>query len=202
MTGKVQKRREELRIRIIEIAEDIITTDGIDALKARNLAKRAECAVGAIYNVFDDLQDIVIAVNGRTFHHLGIAISERVKDMEDADPTDRLITMSFAYLDFARKNPNLWRCLFEFKLSVDMDVPDWYWKEMMRLFGFISGPLKKIFPEKSDDDIALMTRTLFSSVHGIVMLGLENRISGVPYSQLESMIALILKMVTQTLPEK
>lgn len=197
MVGKVQKRRDELRVRLIDIAEDIIATDGIDAVKARNLAKRAECAVGAIYNVFDDLQDIVIAVNGRTFRQLGLAVSARIQGMDTAAPTERLIAMSHAYLDFARQHPNLWRCLFEFKLSIDMEVPEWYWQEMMKLFGYISAPLQQVFPEKSDDDIALMTRTLFSSVHGIVMLGLENRISGVPYDQLESMISLILTMVTE-----
>ena len=42
-----------------------------------------------------------------------------------------------------------------------------------------------------------MTGTLFSSIHGIVLLGLENRISGVPHGQLKDMIALLLAIVTQ-----
>ncbi|MEM6342162.1 MAG: TetR/AcrR family transcriptional regulator, partial [Pseudomonadota bacterium] len=37
----------------------------------------------------------------------------------------------------------------------------------------------------------------FSSVHGIVLLGLENRISAVPEAQLEYMIALLLRSATQ-----
>ena len=197
MTGKVQKRRDELRARLVDIAEDIIARDGINAVKARALANAAGCAVGAIYNVFDDLQDIIIAVNGRTFRKLGVAVAARIEGMETAPPADRLIAMSYAYLDFAKHHANLWRCLFEFKLTADMDVPQWYWQEMMKLFSHISAPLQQVFPEKSTDDIALMTRTLFSSIHGIVLLGLENRISGVPHGQLKDMIALLLTIVTQ-----
>ena len=43
---------------------------------------------------------------------------------------------------------------------------------------------------------ALMTRALISSIHGIVLLGLENRISGVPRDQIRNMIALILRSST------
>jgi hypothetical protein len=42
----------------------------------------------------------------------------------------------------------------------------------------------------------MMTRTLFSSVHGIVHLGLQRRISGVPIARMEEMIAILLSNVT------
>ncbi len=38
----------------------------------------------------------------------------------------------------------------------------------------------------------MMVRTLFPSVHGIVLLELQHRISAVPVAQIEWMIALIL----------
>ena len=37
-----------------------------------------------------------------------------------------------------------------------------------------------------------MVRALFSSVHGIVMLGLQNRISGVPRDRVETMLEQVL----------
>ena len=42
-----------------------------------------------------------------------------------------------------------------------------------------------------------MTRALFSSVHGIVLLGLERRISGVPPEKLERMIELVLSNIAE-----
>lgn len=196
MAGKVEKRREELRSRLIDIAERRIAAEGMGAIKARDLAREAECAVGAIYNVFDELEDIVIAVNGRTFQRLGLVVASSIADGQGATPTDQLIAMSQAYLKFASSHPNLWRSLFDLKMSADAPVPEWYLKELGRLFGFISAPLQELFPKADDAEIDLLTRTLFSSVHGIVLLGLETRISGVPRERLDDMIALLLRNVT------
>jgi len=40
-------------------------------LRARDFAADAGCSLGAIFNVFDDLNAIVMAVNGRAFRKLG-----------------------------------------------------------------------------------------------------------------------------------
>jgi AcrR family transcriptional regulator len=198
MTGNVEKRRDALRTKLIDIAEARIREAGISAIKARDLAKQAECAVGAIYNVFGDLQDIIIAVNGRTFQRLGRAVAISLVGKESLPPTDRLIAMSCAYLEFAAANPNAWRSLFDVRMTKDMEVPQWYLDELERLFGFIAGPVRECFPDMSVREAGLMTRALFSSVHGIVLLGLENRISGVPKDQLQDMLALILRQVTES----
>ena len=104
--------------------------------------------------------------------------------------------MSYAYMEYASDHPLSWRALFDLRMSVDMDVPKWYTAELERLFGMIAGPVRQSFPDLPDTDIALMTRALFSSVHGIVLLGLENRISAVPREHLKRMIAIMLREVT------
>lgn len=196
MAGKVEQRRTELRRKLIDIAEARIAEDGMSAIKARDLATRADCAVGAIYNVFGDLNDIIIAVNGRTFQRIGAAVAKSLEGREGEAPTDRLIAMSLAYLDFAATNPRTWRTLFDIRMSTEIAVPDWYMSELGRLFGYIAGPVSECFPDMTQDEVNLMTRALFSSVHGIVLLGLENRISGVPGDELERMIALVLTQAT------
>ncbi|MEP5154103.1 TetR/AcrR family transcriptional regulator [Planktotalea sp.] len=196
MTTKTQKRRDELREQLVDIAEKIIANEGPAAIKARRLADEAGCAVGAIYNAVSDLQDIVIAVNGRTFKALGEAVAQSLVGTTGKSPTERLIIMSYAYMNFASENPAAWRALFSLRMSTDMDVPKWYLAELERLFGFIGGPVSECFPDFTPKDVALMTRSLFSAVHGIVLLGLENRISGVPREDLERMIALLLRKST------
>ncbi|NND42875.1 MAG: WHG domain-containing protein, partial [Silicimonas sp.] len=101
-----------------------------------------------------------------------------------------------AYLAFAIENPNLWRALFEVEMSTDGDVPAWYLDELGRLFSIISSPIAELKPDASAAEVDLMTRTLFSSVHGIVLLGLERRISGVPRERMEDMIEYLLQSVT------
>jgi len=124
MAGKVEKKRAELRRKLIDLGETRIATGGIEQIKARDLASEAGCAVGAIYNVFGDLNDLVMAVNGRTFKRLGSHVVEAVNASPDAAPVETLIIMGHAYLDFAMTNTHAWRTLFDLEMSTDQEVPD------------------------------------------------------------------------------
>ena len=196
MARNTAKRREDLREKLLDIAEADIRENGLAALRARTLAEQAGCAVGAIYNVFDDMTGLILAVNGRTFRRMGAFVSDEMKEGADTSPTGVLVTIAKAYLSFAIENPNLWRALFEVEMSTEGDVPAWYMDELGRLFSIISTPIAELNPDASASEVDLMTRTLFSSVHGIVLLGLEKRISGVPRERMEDMIEYLLKRVT------
>lgn len=70
LAKKTQERREQLRRSLIEIAERRIAEKGYPALTARDVAGEAGCAVGAIYNIFPDMDALVAAVNSRTVARL------------------------------------------------------------------------------------------------------------------------------------
>lgn len=193
MTGKVEKKRADLRLRLIDIAQARINEGGIGLIRARDLAKEAGCAVGAIYNVFGDLNDLVMEVNGRTFKLLGQHVTKAVGAQETQEPIEILISMGHAYLDFATKNTRAWRTLFDLEMSTDQQVPEWYLAELEKLLTLIAAPLMRLHPEMAREEAMLMTRALFSSVHGIVLLGLEKRISAVPTAHLQQMISILLK---------
>ncbi len=78
MAAKTEMRKAALKERLLDIAERRIAEGGLAALRARDLAAEAECSVGAIYNVYDDLNALVMAVNGRTFRALGKAVTKAV----------------------------------------------------------------------------------------------------------------------------
>jgi len=193
MARDTEQRRAALRETLLDIAEAEIRQNGVASLRARALAQQAGCAVGAIYNVFDDMTGLALAVNLRTFHRLGDAVSKAVAAKADAPPVERLVIMAKSYLHFAASDLNLWRALFDVEMTAESHVPDWYLEELGRLFAIIAGPLAEMDPAASEDEIELRTRTLFSSVHGIVLLGLERRVSGVPQERIEEMIAYLLK---------
>ena len=193
MSEKTQKRRADLRARITDAAETAVISGGISAIKARDLAREAGCALGAIYTVFDDMTDIVLAVNSRTFSRLGQAVTAAVEAQDTPAPDDQLIVMAKAYLRFAADNAFAWRSLFDVEMSTDKDVPEWYFDEMSRLLKLIADPLATLRPDLPKEEVFLLARAMFSSVHGIVLLGLEKRISGVPLPDIERMIETILR---------
>jgi len=118
-----------------------------------------------------------------------------VQNASAQDPNAQLVTMSHGYLHFASEHAHLWRALFDLEMSVEGPVPQWYLEELAAVFGLIAAPLARLFPDMAPDQLNLMVRGLFSSVHGIVLLGLERRISAVPLDQVERMLSHIIGQI-------
>lgn len=193
MAGKVQAKREALRLKLIEIAYNKIANDGATAIKARDLAAEAGCSVGAIYNLFPDLHSLVMVVNLQTFQELGNFVVSGVAKSSADTPVDQLIVMGHAYLDFASDNIGIWRTLFDVQDTGAGAIPDWYWDEIAKVLALIELPLRQAVVDKSDEEIKIMTRILFSSIHGIVLLGHKGSIFETPREALELMIEIIVR---------
>src|SRR5262249_3287955 len=174
------ERRRNLKESLIDAAEQGISSYGLPGLRARSLAERIGCAVGAIYNVVADLDELIMLVNART-----LAALERELVEADTAPADRrngdtaverLCRLALAYLDFAVGQRRRWRAVFEHRLPPGKAMPDWYLEDQMRLFSYVEGPVGELLPGISPVRRALIARTLFSAVHGIVTLGLEEKL--------------------------
>jgi len=202
---KVAERRQHLRQALIEEAERIIATRGLAALKARDLAASVGCALGAIYNLVLDLDELILLVNGRTLaaleHELAASQADDVacprprgaqqaRDIAIA----RLVRLAIAYLDFAAGNILRWRALFDHRMS-GRPLPDWYLDDQMRLFGYVEEPLRILVPGASPERRALLARSLFSAAHGIVALGLEEKLHQIPIASLREQVTLIVEAI-------
>jgi AcrR family transcriptional regulator len=191
-------RRLALRDALINAAERAVAARGLAGLRARELAAEAGCAIGAIYNVFDDLDDLVVVVNGRTLVALEKALADAagVKPGGASDHPDAaaksLVTMALAYLDFAAGNAARWRALFDHRLPVGKNLPDWYLADQVKLFGYVERPLRALRPALKPAERAVLARSLFSAVHGLVTLGLEEKLGVVPLATLRKQVALVV----------
>jgi AcrR family transcriptional regulator len=192
--SKASLRRDDLRVRLIDLAEAQIAAEGAASLKARELAAQAGCAVGAIYNVFDDMTALVMQVNVRTFARLGAMAVASLAGVQGDAPREQMVALGHAYLHFADANLHLWRALFDVSGAGEA-VPDWYRVALANLFAQIEGPIAALFPGLERRALDLMVRALFSSVHGIVLLGLNNRTPAAPLAEIEAMIAMVLREI-------
>ncbi len=191
---EITPRRQNLKDALVAAAERTIATSGLRALRARALADEVGCAVGAIYNVFQDLDDIVLAVNSHTLaaFESSAAAAYRVADEEPGAEVDRavarLVRLALNYLDFAVTNTQRWRALFDHHMPEGREVPDWYLTEQRRLFHYVEEPLGALVPNVSPRRRALLARSLFSAVHGIVVLGLEAKLEILPLGVLREQV--------------
>jgi AcrR family transcriptional regulator len=195
---KAAERRQQLRDALISAAERTIETHGLSGLRARALAFQVGCAVGAIYNVVTDLDDLVIAVNSRTLAALerDLKAAERASDATgEGAPVDRLVRLGRAYLAFATAHRVRWRALFEHRMPAGKCLPDQFVEDQRRLFRYVEQPLGELRPHLSDEQRALLARSLFSAVHGVVMLGLEEKLQTVPSEILGEQVAIIISAI-------
>ncbi|MEM8592976.1 MAG: TetR/AcrR family transcriptional regulator, partial [Pseudomonadota bacterium] len=124
MARDTAEKREALKARLTDIAERQIAEGGLEVVKARELAKEAGCSVGAIYNVFGDIRELILAVNSRTFKRIGTTVGAASHEKSET-PEETLVTLSTAYLHFAIENRLLWRALFDVELTEESGVPEW-----------------------------------------------------------------------------
>ncbi len=182
-------RRDQMRERVLEAAEAVISTQGLAGLKARDIAARAGCALGAIYTVFEDLDELILGVNQRTLARLEAALAAP----NGADGEAELQRLGRAYLGYARDQEPRWRALFEHRLPPEKPLPDWYARDRDRLFALAEAPLVSLLPNEKPAARKLRARTLFSAVHGVVLLGLGEKLaptsSGTLEAQLREFIA-------------
>jgi AcrR family transcriptional regulator len=187
-----------LRERLIDAAERSIAANGLAGLRARDLAHDAGCAVGTIYNVFEHLDELILCVGSRTLAMLdsvlGAVRSARPYGSPE-DPADDLVRLALAYLEFAAEHTVRWRALFDHRMSEARPLPQWFVDQQHALFAQAERPLVTLLPELDPEVRRTLARTLFSAVHGIVVLGLEEKLESLPFPDLRDQLAATVRAI-------
>ena len=182
-------RRTALRRALIASAERMIDERGHQALRARELAQDVGCALGAIYNVFPDLDALILAVKAQTLDDLEAEIARRFATTNAAaeQPTDAakraLQTLAQIYLAFASRHTRRWQTLFEHR-SPNAGLPEAYAAKIEGILGHIERPLETIAPSAGPAARRLFARALLSAVHGVVARGLDENLGPLPAESL------------------
>lgn len=189
-------RHQELHDRLLVAAEAAIEAEGLPGLRARALAETVGCSVGAIYGVFPDLDALVLAVNARTLDALDAAMRDvgRVQP-----PREHLARLAEAYLEFAAAHRPLWEALFQHRMPEGRPVTPDYAARQVAAFSHIEGPIAALRPDWSEAERALLARTLFSAVHGMVALGLDEKVAAMQMPELRAQIRLVVEAVAKGL---
>jgi AcrR family transcriptional regulator len=192
--SKALDRREKLRETLILAAEQSVAAKGLAGLKTRDLAREIGVANGAVYNLVEDVDELILRVGSRTLDRLDAALTAAESE-GPAAPDQILVRIALAYCDFAAENLELWRALFEHRMQRGKPIPEWAIEQQMNLFRHIYRPLAALFPNRSTAELGVTARSLFSSVHGMISLGLEQKLIAVPITVLRREIATIVKAI-------
>lgn len=195
MGNSRETKKQDLRDRLILAAETLIAQNGLRGLKARDITKEAGCALGAIYNAVQDLDELVMLVNSRTLARLGQVLHDAVP--ESSSPKEKMQALARAYVEFAQGNTALWSTIFNHRLPDGAEVPEWHAAEYAVLIEEIILPLSKMRPDLDAQALRLRAQTLFASVHGVVQLSIHGRFVGTPAEVLAQEVEALVEAMTR-----
>jgi len=172
---------QQIRALILDSAQEIIEAHGLAGLSAREIARRIGYSPGTIYNMFANLDDVVLNVEARVLDALDQRLSE-VEPGSDgieaaAGADDRLIRIARAYLAFTQEKPRLWNLLFEHHMPRGAELPAWYQQKLEGLTAQIERALAPYFLPGSEDERRRAAQALWAGVHGITSLSTADKLS-------------------------
>jgi AcrR family transcriptional regulator len=179
------QKKSKRRALMLAIARDIISSKGLRLLKVRDVAEAADCSIGSVYNEFGDFDGLILAVNRETVQ----ALTARLSAVPADDPIRQLHGLAATYLEFFSQHANLLRSLYEHRMEDDRPFPEDILLIVMRAFALMHQPLVRLLSDRDPEDIAMLARLMFSAVHGIISLGLEERMVAVPPDNLRQQVA-------------
>ena len=199
--SKALERRAKFREELILAAERSISAGGLAGLKTRELAREIGVANGAVYNLVDDMDELILRVGSRTLARLDAALT--AAESKAPPPLAKRWFASRSPIAISpRKISNCgarcsntgWRRASPFRNGRS--------SEQMDLFRHIYRPLADLFPKRTPAELGVTARSLFSAVHGMVLLGLEQKLIAVPVEALRKEIAAIVRAMVDGLTAK
>lgn len=184
MARRTGLTREEIKTKSLEIGSNTIAQNGLKKFSMRQVANELGYTVGTLYNVFKNQDDFLLQVNTITLDDL----RKYIQDNLSAKLYGKEILLSIAnsYYNFAKNNYARWRALFEYNLSEENILPEWYTDKI----GLLMKVAEQSLSGMNLDNIQIQTtsRVLWASVHGICALSLANKLALTQSAPAETLI--------------
>jgi AcrR family transcriptional regulator len=171
---------QQLRALVLNAAQEIIEAQGLAGLSAREIARRIGYSPGTIYNLFSNLDDVVLNVEARVLDALDRRLGEAQQAADGAaegNQGDRLARLARAYLAFTQERPRLWNLLLEHDMPPGTELPPWYRQKLEGLMAQVERALAPCFPPGSEAERQRAARALWAGVHGIASLSTADKLS-------------------------
>ena len=192
-----QPYRARLKASLIAAAQKQITEHGLAAIQARGVAGAAECSVGTLYNIFGDIDGLIMAVAEGTLHAMSEVLTAAARRLAPGKLETRLMGLATAYLDFATINHRRWRAVFDHQWPEDRPLPERYAADRGHLLALLEAQLAEAIPDpEARSDAA---NALFAAVHGIVLLALDAKLGPFEPGRCERRIAFVVGHVVRGL---
>jgi AcrR family transcriptional regulator len=198
MGRRNEHSRDELKDLALRAAGEIVDEQGAAALSMREVARRIGYTVGALYLVFENLDDLVVHLNERTVMELRASL-ERIRGRAN-QPAQHLRLLVAAYFGFALVHTARWRLVFEHRLPDGQKAPPTYAGHTAAIFALVEKGLRDSGIASSGASAAELATALWSGAHGICMLAVTGKLQVATQASVQKLLDLLLDRFLGTPP--
>lgn len=168
-----QHAPEALHAQVMAACDAWLQEQPVHTLSLRSLARDVGCAPSTLLKLYGSFHNLLQHVNLESLARLRAAIDPL---LEESAPEARLKSLARAYWTFARREPFRWQLLFDYPLAQEGELDQRQSEMIEALFLRVENSLKEYQPALDDLEARRLGRTLWGSVHGLVQLGLNERL--------------------------
>ncbi len=180
--------RDELFELTVQAGQKILAKKGLEGVTARNVAGAIGYSPGTIYNLFDNLDGLLFEINSRTFDDL----VDRLRSVPaQTDVVEHLIAFAVTYLEFVSSAPHSWEAIFFHNAS--HKAPASLLEKIEAPLKIVEEVLARLPKPLSQDELRLSARVLWSSVHGICLLVLSDKLGTISMKSVEPLIRALIE---------
>jgi AcrR family transcriptional regulator len=163
---------------------------GAAALSMREVARRIGYTVGALYIVFENLDDLIVQLNEQTVIELRESL-ERIRGRAN-QPAQNLRLLVAAYLGFALLHTARWRLVFEHRLPEGQKAPPTYAGHTAAIFALVGRHLRDAGVVPAGNSTEELATALWSGAHGICMLAVTGKLQLVTQASIQKLLDVLL----------
>jgi AcrR family transcriptional regulator len=172
MARRNDHSREELITMTLEQVKTFLTSHTYHELSLRKLATMIGYVPSTLVNVFGSYNLLLLHAVAQTLDELAMQAQQAVKDAQS--PHQALSHLAYCYHDFALANPNRWQLIFEHNMNGE-PLPEWQSDRIDNMTRMLEGLLATISPNRDEQEVLTASRVLWSGVHGITLLSVDDK---------------------------
>jgi AcrR family transcriptional regulator len=157
--------RKELEQMLIVEGHKHMADVGFARFSAREVAKRIGYSIGTLYNVFGTYDQLIVAINTRTF----TLWTDHLRHALEQGGEDRIRALVEGYFSFARAHRNLWMAIYDHHLPPDVTIPEEQHLQRGQLTEIVVQEVRAVLPAAMQEEAVRLARSLVATVHGHCM---------------------------------
>ena len=172
MARRNDHTREELIALTLDTVKDFLSENSYHELSLRKVANMIGYVPSTLVNVFGNYNLLLLHAVAQTLDEL--AEEAKVVVSQSQDPKAALYELAYCYHDFAQRHPHRWQLIFEHNMNGET-LPEWQAERIDNMTGMLEQLLQVLAPHRSSKEVLQASRVLWSGVHGITLLSVDDK---------------------------